>query len=83
MARSTLTELVGLPEKVTDPNWLESVEGNGQEDGEPIQPASGSQLRTEQAKAKARRQNKTRDRGEAASPDRLALAPSLVAHSCR
>lgn len=59
MARSTLTELAGLPEKVTDPNWLETIEGNGKDDGKRIHPASGSQVRTEQAKAKARRQNKT------------------------
>src|SRR6476620_9390478 len=31
MARSTLTELANLPQKVTDPNWLSSVEGDSQE----------------------------------------------------
>lgn len=58
MARSTLTELAKLPEKVTDPNWLESVEGDGQEEKR-IHPASGQEIRTGQAKAKARRQKKT------------------------
>ena len=60
MARETLTELAKLPEKVTDPNWLETVEGNGEGHEERIRAASGSQIRTERAKAKARRQNKTR-----------------------
>ena len=60
MARETLTELAKLPEKVTDPNWLETVEGNGKDDAKRIHPASGSQVRTEQAKARTRRQNKTR-----------------------
>ena len=60
MARETLTELSELPQKVTDPNWLESIEGG---DGEPeedrIHPASGSDIRSAQMKAKTRRQNKT------------------------
>jgi hypothetical protein len=60
MARSTLTELAHLPEKVTDPNWLSRVEGDGQDKEDRIRPASGSQIRTGQAKAKVRRQNKTR-----------------------
>ena len=59
MARSTLTGLAGSPEKVTDPNWLEAVEGNGEDEASRIRPASGHEFRTEQAKAKARRQNKT------------------------
>jgi hypothetical protein len=61
MARSTLTELANLPQKVTDPNWLSAIEGDGQEEEEDrITPASGQEIRTAQAKAKARRQNKTR-----------------------
>ena len=55
MARSTLTELSGLPEKVTDPNWMNDVA----DDDERIRPVSGSQIRAGQARAKARRQNKT------------------------
>ena len=58
MARETLTELADLPQKVTDPNWLEAVEGNG-EDGERIRPASGQEIRTGQAKARSRRMKKT------------------------
>lgn len=62
MARETLTELAHLPEKVTDPNWLSTIEGDGDghEEEDRIRPASGQEIRTGQAKAKARRQNKTR-----------------------
>jgi hypothetical protein len=58
MARSTLTELANLPQKVTDPNWLSSVEGDGQEEDR-IHPASGQEIRTGQAKARSRRMKKT------------------------
>jgi len=58
MARSTLTELANLPQKVTDPNWLSSVEGDSQEEDR-IHPASGQEIRTEQKKAKIRRRKKT------------------------
>ena len=57
MAFSLLNEIKDLPEKVTDPNWLD--ESDGQDDGDRIHPASGQEIRTEQAKAKTRRQNKT------------------------
>ena len=57
MARSTLTELANLPQKVTDPNWLSSVEGDSQEEDR-IHPASGQEIRTEQKKAKIRRRKK-------------------------
>ena len=59
MARSTLTELANLPQKVTDPNWLSAIEGDSQGEDR-IHPASGQEIRTAQMKAKARRQNKTR-----------------------
>ena len=59
MARSTLTELSHFPDRVTDPDWLATVEGNGQEDGEPLRPASGQEINAEQRKAKIRRQKKT------------------------
>ena len=59
MAVSLLNEIKDLPSKVTNPDWLSTVDGDGQDDGEPIRPASASQVRTEQAKAKACRQNKT------------------------
>ena len=58
MARSTLTELADLPQKVTDPNWLSSVEGDGQEEDR-IHPATGAEIRAEQKKEKIRRQKKT------------------------
>jgi hypothetical protein len=57
MAVSVLNEIKDLPDKVVDPNWLSTI--NGDEDGERIRPVSGSQVRTEQVKAKARRQIKT------------------------
>jgi hypothetical protein len=59
MAVSLLNEIKDLPGKVTNPDWLSTVDGDGQDDGERIRPASGSNIRTEQTKAKARRQNKT------------------------
>ena len=59
MAVSILGEIKDLPSKVTNPDWLSTVDGERQDDGEPIRPASGGQIRTEQAKAKASRQSKT------------------------
>ena len=60
MARSTLTELADLPQKVTDPNWLSAIEGGDGQEEDRIRPASGQEIRTGQMKARARRQNKTR-----------------------
>ena len=51
MARSTLTELASFPDKVTDPNWLESVEG--EEDGPPYE--QDRPLTPTQAAAKSKR----------------------------
>ena len=60
MAFSLLNEIKDLPGKVTNPDWLSTVDGDGQDDAqERIRPASASQVRTERTKAKARRQNKT------------------------
>ena len=57
MAISVLNEIKDLPAKVTNPDWLESIDG--EEDGERIRAAIGGQVRTEQAKTKARRASKT------------------------
>ena len=59
MARSTLTELADLPQKVTDPNWLSAIEGGDGQEEDRIRPASAQEIRTGQMKAKARRRNKT------------------------
>lgn len=53
MAVSVLNEIKDLPNKVTNPDWLESIDG--QDDGqERIRAASGSQVRTERTKARRR-----------------------------
>jgi hypothetical protein len=57
-AHQFLTELADFPQKAIDPDWLESVEADGQEK-EPLRPSSGQQIRVEQKKAKIRRQKKT------------------------
>ena len=58
-AHELLTELASFPEKAIDPNWLRSLEADGQDDGRAIRPSSGQQIRAEQKKAKIRRQKKT------------------------
>ena len=57
MALSVLNEIKDLPDKVVDPNWLSTI--NGDEDGEPIRPSSGQQIKAEQEKAARRRKQKT------------------------
>jgi hypothetical protein len=57
-----LDELSGFPEKCVNPDWLETLEGDSEETpSEPpqVRPASGPELKAEQAKAKARRESKT------------------------
>ena len=51
-ARAALDEIEDLPSKVTDPNWLESLEENGEKPGPPL---AGGQPPAPQAKEKARR----------------------------
>jgi hypothetical protein len=50
MARSTLAELAQFPERITDPNWLDEVDGNGEEP-RPMSPAQAK--RAVQAKETA------------------------------
>ena len=56
-----LTELASFSEKCINPDWLETLEadGQGQEDGKSPRPSSGQEIRAEQRKAKIRRQKKT------------------------
>jgi hypothetical protein len=55
MARSTLTELAQFPERITDPNWLDEV------DGEELRPMSPAQARrVAQAKETAHAKRKIR-----------------------
>ena len=57
MARSTLTELAQFPQAITDPNWLDEVNG----DGEKPQPISPVQVRRNaQAKELAHAKRKVR-----------------------
>jgi hypothetical protein len=75
MAVSVLNEIKDLPAKVTDPNWLSAVEGGDGQEEDRIRPASGSQIRAGQAKARVRRQKKTATEASDAEPgdDRLTL----------
>ena len=45
-------------EKVIDPNWLQSLEADGQEKA-PLRPSSGQEIRAEQKKVARRRKQKT------------------------
>jgi hypothetical protein len=56
-AHEFLTELADFPSKIRDPNWLKTIEGDGQ--GEPLRPSSGQQIKAEAEKAKIRRRKKT------------------------
>ena len=58
-AHEFLTELASFSEKAVDLNWLQSFEADGQDDGQPIRPSSGQQIRAEQKKVKIRRRKKT------------------------
>jgi hypothetical protein len=60
-AHEFLTELADFPSKIRDPDWLKVVEadGQGQEDGKPLRPSSGQEIKHEQEKAKRRRKAKT------------------------
>ena len=57
-AHEFLTELASFPEKAINPNWLESLEADGQEK-EPLRPSTGAEIKAEQKRAKIRRQKKT------------------------
>jgi hypothetical protein len=60
-AHEFLTELSNFPEKVINPDWLQSLEadGQGETSGKPLRPATGAEIKAEQTKAKIRRQKKT------------------------
>jgi hypothetical protein len=59
-AHEFLTELADFPEKCISPDWLQTLEGDGQgEGGKPLRPSSGQQIKAEAEKAKRRRKQKT------------------------
>jgi hypothetical protein len=59
-AHEFLTELASFSEKAINPNWLETLEGNGEEPtGKSPRPSSGQDIAHEQQKAKRRRKTKT------------------------
>ena len=57
-AHEFLTELASFPEKAINPNWLESLEADGQEK-EPLRLSSGQEIKREAERAKRRRAQKT------------------------
>jgi hypothetical protein len=58
-AHEFLTELADFPNKAIDPDWMKTLEQDGQEDGQPLRPSSGQQIKAEGEKAKRRRKQKT------------------------
>lgn len=58
-AHEFLTELADFSEKAISPDWLRSLEADGQDDSQPIRPSSGQQIKRERGKAKKRRKQKT------------------------
>ena len=55
-----LNELADFPSKIRDPDWLKVVEAeDGHEGGQPLRPATGAEIKAEQARAKKRRKQKT------------------------
>jgi hypothetical protein len=57
-AHEFLTELTSFSEKAIDPNWLQTLEADGQEKA-PLRPSSGQEIRAEQKKVARRRKQKT------------------------
>ena len=57
-AHEFLRELASFPEKAINPNWLESLEADGQEK-EPLRLSSGQEIKREAERAKRRRAQKT------------------------
>ena len=53
-----LTELADFSEKAINPDWLASLDANGEEKA-PLRPSSGLEIRAEQEKAARRRKQKT------------------------
>ena len=58
-AHEFLSELASFPEKAIDPDWMKTLEADGQEDGKPLRPSSGQEIKAEAEKAKRRRRQKT------------------------
>jgi hypothetical protein len=58
-AHEFLTELADFSNKAIDPRWMKNLEQNGQENGKPLRPASGPEIKAEAEKAKRRRKQKT------------------------
>ncbi len=57
-AHEFLTELADFSEKCISPDWLRTVEADGQEKA-PLRPSSGQQIKAEAEKAARRRKQKT------------------------
>ncbi len=60
-AHEFLGELASFPDQIIDPNWMKTLEADGEgEGGKPrIRPASGQKIKAEKEKAKKRRKAKT------------------------
>ena len=58
-AHEFLTELSNFPEKIIDPSWLETLDGNADGEKRRPRPSSGQQIRAEQEKVARRRKQKT------------------------
>jgi hypothetical protein len=58
-AHEFLIELANFHEKAINPNWLESLEADGQEKDHPLRPATGAEIKREAEKTKRRRAQKT------------------------
>jgi hypothetical protein len=58
-AHEFLIELANFHEKAINPNWLESLEADGQERDHPLHPATGAEIKREAEKTKRRRAQKT------------------------
>jgi hypothetical protein len=59
-AHEFLTELSNFPEKIIDPSWLETLDGNADgEKKEPLRPSTGAEIKAEQEKVARRRKQKT------------------------
>ena len=60
-AHEFLNELSNFSSKAISPDWLETLEADGEapRTGKPPRPSSGVEIKAEQAKAKKRRKQKT------------------------
>ena len=58
-AHGFLEELASFPEKIINPDWLQTLEANGEGQPDHLHPSSGQEIRAEQKKAARRRKQKT------------------------